>query len=430
MLPIIIIPLTLLSYQKHKHSLFPQVLQSIEQLKDKPGEIPASQIVNGVTPIVLNNGKRLWVVTGLNSILTPDAGGEPFCEYRTEVLEKSDGVSPVSEQLHDLDVDNVYGKPGESPGSLVAISVLGTLVGNNPLIQKYDKSTNLWTSTISSTDIDGLVYGKVLKRQIFLSQLALVPTQAYLATSTPLEEDQLASAFHLSFPQSEFYGQALRPTQGILNPKKTVTTFDINKEGKLFFNISASSINDNLGEGSSVEGNIDGGTKLALGRDTTTETSLQFDTDGKIKGTVGADDSAGQEEAINITTKGGISLLIQKSTKSLSAMKITILQGNFEIDASAGGGDLDLKTTSSSIKIDGATGDIAVSATKGDINMTALKGDINATALKGNIKAQTTTGQIQLQGPALPLSGVVTQKHICAFTGKPHPQGSTDVLAT
>lgn len=50
----------------------------------------------------------------------------------------------------------------------------------------------------------------------------------------------------------------------------------------------------------------------------------------------------------------------------------------------------------------------------------------------GNITISAKSGsKVQLQGAAvLPLAGVVTTNHTCAFTGGPHPQGSADVEAS
>lgn len=50
----------------------------------------------------------------------------------------------------------------------------------------------------------------------------------------------------------------------------------------------------------------------------------------------------------------------------------------------------------------------------------------------GNVKITAKAGsKVQLSGAAvLPLKGVVTTNHICAFTGSPHPMGSLDVEAS
>jgi uncharacterized protein involved in type VI secretion and phage assembly len=50
----------------------------------------------------------------------------------------------------------------------------------------------------------------------------------------------------------------------------------------------------------------------------------------------------------------------------------------------------------------------------------------------GNVAITAKAGsKVQLSGAAaLPLAGVVTTNHICAFTGSPHPQGSVDVEAS
>lgn len=396
---------------------FPQVTPSMDNVMNLPGNI---DIINGVKCIVGSNGKRLFYPTTNTSALTLDQGGVPWVEHRIEVLENGAGVLPILEQNADLDVDNYYaakisGSTGPLSDNLIVVSVLGTLIGNNPLITKIG-------------EIDGLMYGKVLYRQIFLTHADTQPTTAYLPAVVG-QEATVTSLYHLSFPKTDKLGQAwpVPPPIGSTS-RKSVTTFDINKEGKLLFNISASSTADTLGEGRSIEGNIDGGTKLTMGKNSLFQESLTLDTTGKIKATIGEDapgSSTSQlEESINITTKGGVSLTIQKPDRTGSSLKITITRGDVTL-VNQGLGD---------VKVQATTGNIELTTQTGNVNIKTTQGNINAETTQGNvvIKAATTPGKIQLQGAGVPfpLGGVVTTNHVCAYTGAKHPQGSLEVEAS
>jgi len=403
---------------------FPSISSLIAAIQDAPGINPATQKIGNITPIVLPNGKRLWVVTTSLSLQNPDLGGTAWNEYRFELTETSELVPPILEENADLDVDSPYAsiRSDQSTSStlkdnLLFVQVVGTLVGYNPLL--------LASSVGGTSGIQGTDYGKVLKRQIFGTHASTTPTLRYLAAITADEENKLASLFHLLFPKTRRSGKAMHPTAGLMDEG---TTFDINKEGKVSFVISPSSTSDPLGEGRSVEGAILGGTKLYLGRQTNTPTgeqkeSLRFDTAGKIKGTVGRDEGV-LGESINITTQGGINVTIQQPVTagpdSGKSLKITVQSGNVELN-NTGPGTIEVKTPQNNIKMDGTTGQLDIKSPSGNVN-------IEATAQNVNIR--TVGGQVQLQGPTLPLAGVVTQKHVCAFTGMPHPQGSSNVLAT
>lgn len=401
---------------------------SFLNVDDSQSMPPASQLIGTLRPIVLPNGKRIWHVTTNLGAKTLDEGGYPWCEHRLELLEVNDGVLQMLEQNGDLDVDNLYHskRPDKTPGTplednLVVIQVVGTLVGNNPLTAPYGGSS-------------GALYGKVLKRQIFVTNMDTSPTLLYLPTTSALEEDKLASIYHFQLPKSDKSGEA-KDFAG--TPVKNPTVFDINKEGKVLFNLSASSVLDTLGEGRSIEGGVDGGTKLALGRNTLQKESLRLDTVGKITSTVGSDEAL-LGESINLTLKGGLNVTIQQGATDTNAIKIAVTTGNIELINSGVGtikietasGNVDVKTTLGDVTVETAAGKADIKATTG-LTVISTTGDVEVEATAGDVKVEATLGKVQLSGiGVLPLKGVVTMNHVCAYTGSPHPQGSLDVEAT
>lgn len=65
--------------------------------------------------------------------------------------------------------------------------------------------------------------------------------------------------------------------------------------------------------------------------------------------------------------------------------------------------------------------------------MDTTKNEMSLLTQQGQgIKIDLTTGKVQIVGlpGALPLAGIVTTNHVCAYTGSPHPQGSLEVEAT
>jgi len=394
---------------------------SFLNVNDAQGTPPASQLIGTLVPIVLPNGKRIWHVTTNLSALTLDTGGYPWCEHRLELLEVNDGVLSMLEQNGDLDVDNLYHskRPDKQPGTplednLVIIHVMGTLVGNNPLTAPYGGTS-------------GALYGKVLKRQIFVTNLDTSPTLLYLPTTSALEEDKLASIYHFQLPKSDKSGEA-KTLAG--TPVKNPTVFDINKEGKVLFNLSASSVLDTLGEGRSVEGGIDGGTKLTMGRNTLEKESLRVDTVGKVVSTVGSDEGL-LGESINLTLKGGLNVTIQQAATDTNAIKIAVTTGNIEL-VNSGTGNIKIETNAGNVDVKTTSGNVTIETLAGTADVNAT-GNVNVVSSTGNVAVEATVGKVQLKGPggvAFPLNGVVTKNHVCAYTGAPHPQGSTDVEAT
>jgi len=395
---------------------FPTPSALIANISDEPGINPTTAKIGNIQPIVLPNGKRLWVVTTSSSLLNPDLGGLAWNEYKFELTETSDLITPVLEENGDLDLDSPYAserkdQTGTLKDNLIAVYVLGTLVGYNPL-----------SSSLSVGGLNGILgtdYGKVLKRQIFLTHSDTSPNLAYLATLSPDEENKLASLVHLLLPKTRRSGQATDPLAGTQND---ATTFDINKEGKLSFVLSPSSVTDPLGEGRSLEGAILGGSKVYMGRTTTEEESLNLETTGKVKASLGTDTTLG--ESINITTKGGINITIQQAASAGDALKITVQSGNVVLN-NTGTGTIELKTAQNSVKLDGSSGQVDVTSQSGQVNIeAATKNVVIKTTLPGT--------KIQLQGAGVPfpLGKIVTTNHVCAYTGAPHPQGSMEVEAS
>ena len=190
---------------------------------------------------------------------TIDMGRQGFIEHRTEVKELEYPLISVTEANSGVDIDSLYklksdGKESNQP---LVIQVLGTLVGNDPIGNAGKKK-----------------YGKILKPTLFKDNVNLIGSEiredACISDNGINEAISLAAAYTLKFPNSG-------------------TGFYVNKQGKYFANIGASTSVDPAGPGESVEINTMGHSKLYFGANQRFNRSLTVGTRGGIKTSFGSD---------------------------------------------------------------------------------------------------------------------------------------------
>lgn len=179
---------------------------------------------------------------------TVDDDNPAFIEHRTEVQEYSDPILPVTESNSGIDIDSFYkNKPDGTTSQPLVVQVLGTLTGNDPVGDK-DR------------------YGVILKPKIFSDPVSFkgqVQEQPCVADSGMNEAITLAAAYTLKFPN-------------------TSTAFYVNKQGKYFANIGASSSIDPMGSGESSEICLQGHSKIYMGKNVTSNRSMSLNTAGGI----------------------------------------------------------------------------------------------------------------------------------------------------
>lgn len=178
---------------------------------------------------------------------TIDDFNSAFIEHRIDVKEMESPRIPVTEANSGIDADTFYSvQPGIGSNKPLVSQVLGTLVGNDPVGEKSR-------------------YGVILKPKIFQSPNSLnaKPTEEACIVENGINETiSLAAAYTLKFPNSG-------------------TAFYVNKQGKIFQNIAASSGVDPMGAGESAEINLQGHAKIAMGCNTQSR-SLTLSTKGGI----------------------------------------------------------------------------------------------------------------------------------------------------
>jgi len=199
----------------------------------------AARILNGlvnrpfaptIEPIIMDNGKSLFVVTDGPSI---DENGRAFTELRTEIIETANSILDVIQSFDSKDFAD-----DTSKGRLLVSQMFGTLIGN----EKYDIEK----------------YAKVLRPQIFTGDKISVTD----IICRPNEYYNLASAYQLKFSSG--------------------TKFDIDKEGHAFIHLSGSSSLHPLGANRSLEFAADGSIKMTVGKNNVSERSIELDTTGKV----------------------------------------------------------------------------------------------------------------------------------------------------
>jgi len=190
---------------------------------------------------------------------TIDDNRQGFVEHRTEVKELEHPMLSITEANSGVDVDSLYklrsdGKESNRP---LVVQVLGTLVGNDPIGAAGKKK-----------------YGKILKPTLFKDNADLtgaeIREEACLTDNGINEATSLAAAYALKFPNSG-------------------TSFYVNKQGKFFSNIAASTSVDPSGSGESVEMNTMGHAKLYFGANKRFNRSLTLGTLGGVKTVFGSE---------------------------------------------------------------------------------------------------------------------------------------------
>lgn len=227
------------------------------------------KLPNSEFPIYYNSEGRAVYTVNLNSSInnifpfgkeTVFDDNPAFIEHRLEVKEYDDMNVPVTSFNSGEDIDSLYkrNENGSSSQPLV-VQVLGTLVGNDPAFEKEK-------------------YGKILKPKIFKDSKAISGTVAEepcVADTGINETTSLSAAYTLKFPNSG-------------------TAFYINKQGKYFSNIAASTNIDPMGSGESAEINLQGHAKISLGNNVSRNRSLTLNSSGGIYTNWGFDNDKGR----------------------------------------------------------------------------------------------------------------------------------------
>jgi hypothetical protein len=218
---------------------------------------PLFQKPNKSFPIYINeNGVPYYTPNFTNPInatypygtKTINDGNDAFTEHRIEVKELTQPIAPVTQSNSGADIDAFYkSRQDGSSDKPMVVQVLGTLVGNDPVGEK-DK------------------YGVILKPKLFPDPETFkgsLTEEACLAEDGNNETTSTAAAYTLKFPNSG-------------------TAFYVNKQGKYFANIAASSPSDTLGAGESAEINLKGHAKIYMGKNAGKQRSLSFATAGGV----------------------------------------------------------------------------------------------------------------------------------------------------
>jgi len=235
-----------------------------------PTDYDAAVDARIVHPIVLPNGKKISYVTELP--LDPNQGPLPLTEYRTEIHEFTDLKMRITEDTDlTVDLDDDFTPP-------LVEQVMGTLVGKD--------ASNMVT------------YGRPLKAVLFRS-----PTdskgvfrleEAYhgLGLWRDNEIRSLTTAYYL---RAGGYQQA------------------ISKRGNVTMHIPASPQSGPTGDGHSLDANLEGAAKIALGKERKGGNSMYLTTEGSIKANIGkgsVDESGEKGRSVEVTTTAGVSFEI------------------------------------------------------------------------------------------------------------------------
>ena len=177
-----------------------------------------------------------------------------FVEHRIEVKEIAHPLLDVTEANANAEIDSFYSpRPDGKSDKPLVIQVLGTLIGNDPFGDKNK-------------------YGKILKPKIFsdkYTEIGNLAEEACLTVDGKNEATSLAAAYTLKFSSG--------------------TAAYINKQGKFFLNLSASTSSDPIGAGESAEINTAGQIKVYLGKNNNFQRSLSMNTAGGVYTNWGAD---------------------------------------------------------------------------------------------------------------------------------------------
>ena len=225
-----------------------------EGLEGPQGEITAS----GLPYIRTSTGRKFYhsTITGKN---IDEDGDTPFVEFRVSVEEISDAVRPVTQELHDFDLQISNPVWRSDSHQLMELNV-GTLVGDDPI---YEKTR----------------YGKVLVPHLFQSSYLFegdegdldkpnVYDKSYVEgggwTEDPNYLFEEALSLVADVPQK--FGTAAAVRFRMRNEKSGMTYFALTKEGKAILHLNRSSVLDPLGAGRSLELATEGSVKAVIGR--------------------------------------------------------------------------------------------------------------------------------------------------------------------
>ena len=176
--------------------------------------------------------------------------------------EVSQAITPVTATNSGVEVDSLYFRrlDGKSEKPLI-VQTLGTLVGSD-----------------SAGDDGRGKYGTILRPSIFNDPLALKGALKEIPCVMDSGRDEvttLAAAYNLKLPN-------------------TTTSFYINKQGKYFANIDASTAIDQAGAGESAEINLVGHAKVFIGQNVNNLRSLTLNTEGGVASNWGFDKVKGR----------------------------------------------------------------------------------------------------------------------------------------
>lgn len=217
----------------------------------------------GVPTYINSEGTPVYIPNlnpSLNSINpygreSVDDDNPAFIEHRLEIKEYDDPNIPVTSSNSGVDVDSFYTENSDGGSSKpMVVQVLGTLTGNDPV---GDKNR----------------YGIILKPRIFADPITMKgsPEELPCIVDSGVDETtSLAAAYSLKFPNSG-------------------TAFYVNKQGKYFANLAASSSIDPIGAGESAEINIQGHSRIYMGKNIDKNRSLTLNTAGGVETNWGFD---------------------------------------------------------------------------------------------------------------------------------------------
>lgn len=249
---------------------------------------PEFQLPNKAYPTYTNEDGVRYYTPNLSSGINNDYpfgretindSNPAFIEHRIEVKEVENPILPVTFSNSGVDVDSFYKQRSDnSSDKPLVIQVLGTLIGNDPI---GDRSK----------------YGMILKPKIFHDPQSFKGTPSEVGCVSDEGNDEtitLAAAYTLKFPN-------------------TATAFYINKQGKYFANIASSTSVDPMGSGESAEINLQGHTKMNMGKNRSKQRSFSMTTAGGIYTNWGFDNE--KSRSWDATFRKGVSWNILGSDK-------------------------------------------------------------------------------------------------------------------
>lgn len=228
--------------------------------------------VNNLPASMLPSGDRHSVITN-NRNNPDDIQSEAFVEERQEIQELSDQRVPHGPEFG-MDADQIAGERHFEP---FIEKVSGTVVGNNP----YSRGGRS-------------KYGELLRPALYSSSndAEADPRMEIVPNEVSEREKNLVAASLYRMKRPDGLGELF---------------YSHDKEGHVFFSIPRSTSKaSNLGAGRSVEGNMEGSTKLTMGANQEDNESLDVQADGGFKWNLGTINSS--RRSLDVTGDGGIAI--------------------------------------------------------------------------------------------------------------------------